>query len=267
MNSHDVAFLKSNVALLGSFDETQLRKLVEGSRTAAFSPGEMLLHAGDEVHSLGIVLEGQIAAIAGTDGQRQRLGEFGPGETFGEMALISGDPGVADFVAAVPSKVMLVPLSLFQTQIMAEPRALQQISRTIGERLQKDLADPLKAAAVARKDDVAGQLELSSERPERILIINCGSSSLKYSFFDTEHPENNARGSVERIGQSKTRLEQRSEKGDVTRDLPQGEHANAFLAMRDALLDKGAGVLSDISAVSVVGHRVVHGARSSRTRR
>ena len=90
-------------------------------------------------------------------------------------------------------------------------------------------------------------------------MINCGSSSLKYSFFDTEHPENNTRGCVERIGQSNTRLVQRSEKGEVVRDLPQGEHANAFLAMRDALLDQGAGVLRDVSSISVVGHRVVHG--------
>ena len=133
MNPRTVAFLKSNVALLADFDEASCKNWLEGSRTAAFSPGEVLVHAGDEVHSLGVILEGKIAASAGSDGQRQRLGQLGPGETFGEMALISGDPAMADFVAAEQSRVMLVPLTLFQTQIMAEPRALQHISRTIGD--------------------------------------------------------------------------------------------------------------------------------------
>ena len=259
IKTHDLASLKSNVALLADFDEAHLKQLVEGSRIVALSPGEVLLHAGEETHSLGVVLEGEIAASAGIDGQAQHLGQLGPGETFGEMALISGDPAVADFVATEPSRVMLVPLTLFQTQIMAEPRALQHISRTIGTRLQKIMADPAKAAAITGKEDPAALLEIKGERPERVLVLNCGSSSLKYSFFDTEHPENNARGHVECIGRSNTRLVQQSEKGEVVHDLARGEHANAFLAMRDALLDKTAGVLRDVSAISVVGHRVVHG--------
>src|SRR5688572_1727871 len=259
MNPPDAAFLKAHVPLLADFSEAQLQELIEGSRTVGFSPGEVLVHAGDEVHSLSVILEGQIAASAGSDGQRQHLGQFGPGETFGEMALLSGDPAVADLVATGPGRLMLVPLTLFQTQIMAEPRALQHISRTIGDRLQKIMADPAKAAAVTRKEEDTGLLELKGERPERILVLNCGSSSLKYSFFDTEHPENNARGIVECLGQSKTRLVQRSEKGELVRPLPQGEHANAFIAMREALLDKTAGVLSDTAAITVVGHRVVHG--------
>src|SRR5688572_8086658 len=182
MNAPDVAFLKANVPLLADFSEAQLRELIEGSRTVVFNSGEVLLYAGDEVHSLGVILEGEITAFAGSDGQRQELGQFGPGETFGEMALLSGDPAVADMVAAGPGRLMLVPLTLFQTQIMAEPRALQQISRTIGDRLQKIMADPAKAAAVTGREDETGLLELKGERPERILILNCGSSSLKYSF-------------------------------------------------------------------------------------
>src|SRR4029453_14501829 len=137
---------------------------------------------------------------------------------------MSGYPGVADFRAAERSRVMLVPLTLFQSHIMAEPRALQHISRTISARLQQAMGNPQKAAAVTRKEDVAGLLELKSERPERILVLNCGSSSVKYCFFDTEHPENTTRGCVENIGGSKMRLVQRGPKGEVTRDLPHGEY-------------------------------------------
>jgi acetate kinase len=135
---------------------------------------------------------------------------------------------------------MLIPLTLFQSHIMAQPRALRHISRTIGERFQLLMRDPAKAAAVMRKDDSAGLLELQGERPECILVLNCGSSSLKYSFFDTGKPENTTRGHVERIGAIDTRLVQRGANGEVARELPQGGYAEAFAAMLAALLDKDA---------------------------
>src|SRR3954469_7377130 len=259
MDSPDPAFLKSKVALLAYFSEKQLHSLTSGSRIIAPAAGETITRAGDELHFLGIVLEGKIgASVPSSDGEKQSLGELGSGDTFGEMALMTGDPAVADFVAVEPSRLMLVPLTLFQSHIMSEPRALQEISRTITARLQMVMSDPRKAAAITRGDDVAGLLELKGERPERILVLNCGSSSLKYTFYDTEHPENTTRGCVECIGKSNTRLVQRGPKGEFTRDLPQGEFGNAFIAMRQALLDKAAGVIADVGGISVVGHRVVH---------
>lgn len=260
MNATDLAFLKSNVSLLASFSDTQREELANGSRIETFEPGATIIHAGDEVHFLGVVLEGTIAASAPEpDGESQLLGKIGAGETFCEMGLMTGDPAIADLVTETRCRIMFVPLTLFQSHIMSEPRAVQQISRTIGSRLQQVMRDPAKAAAVTRKEDVAGQLELKGERPERILVLNCGSSSLKYSLFDTEQAENSARGHIECIGRDGTRLVQRSAKGEFARDLPKGDYADAFTAMLSALMDKEAGVIKEASAISAVGHRVVHG--------
>jgi acetate kinase len=232
MAPSDVAFLKDKVALLADFSEEQLRGLAGHSEIITPGPGEVILHAGDEVHFLAIILEGKIeAAVLSADGQQHSLGELGPGETFGEMALMTGDPGVADFIAAEHSRVMLVPLTLFRSHIMSAPGAVQQISRTITQRMQRVMSDPEKAAAITRKEDVAGLLELKGERPERILVLNCGSSSLKYSLFDTAHPEKNAHGHVERVGAE--------------------GYANAFAKLLAELKDQ--------EAISVIGHRVVHG--------
>ncbi|MFL6567941.1 MAG: cyclic nucleotide-binding domain-containing protein, partial [Chthoniobacterales bacterium] len=253
MERPEVAFLQDKVALLSDFPEEKLRSLTSGSQIITPAAGETITRAGEELHFLGVVLEGKIGAFAGSaNGDEQSLGELRPGDTFGEMALMNGEPGIVNFIAVEPSRVMLVPLTLFQSHIMSEPRALQQISRTITERLQTVMSDPRKAAAITRGDDVAGLLELKGERPEHILVLNCGSSSLKYTYFDTEHPEGTTRGCVECIGKSNTRLVQRGPKGEITRDIPQGEFANAFIAMREALS-------CDVSAISVVGHRVVHG--------
>src|SRR4029077_1892109 len=96
--------------------------------------------------------------------------------------------------------VLLIPVSLFQSIIVTEPKAVQHISRTITERMKLILADPAKAAAALSKGDDPYGFKLRGERPEKILVINCGSSSLKYSFYDTTDESRTARGLVDRLG-------------------------------------------------------------------
>src|SRR5258705_9727962 len=100
------------------------------------------------------------------------------------------------------------------------------------------LTDPAKAAAALGQSDDPYGLELRGERPEKILVINCGSSSLKYSFYDTTDDARHAHGLVERIGIAGTRHIYRGPNGEVTRALPQGDAAEAFTAMLGALQAK-----------------------------
>jgi len=260
MNAEDLAFLKAKVALLADFSDAHLEEIANGSRVEFFETGDVLVSAGEEMLFLGVVLAGKVAAsVQSVDGNRHLLGELLPGETFGDMSLVTGDPSVADFIASDHSRVMLIPSTLFQSRIMAEPRSVQHLARTIGDRLQYVMREPAKAAAISRKADSASMLSLKGERPECILVLNCGSSSLKYSLFDTERPENVVRGHVDRIGSAGTRLSQHSGHGDLKQDLPLGSHADAFDAMLSALLDPEKGAVPNVSAISVVGHRVVHG--------
>ncbi len=260
MSPTDLAFINSSVPLLSHFTAAQRLELAKGSRIRDFEPGEVIVYAGDEVHFLGVILEGCVGASAlAADGARVSLGQLAAGHTFGEMALMSGDPALADLKAETRSRIMLVPLTLFQSRIMVNPDAAQLISITISSRFQQALKDPVKAAAITRKPGSGGELELRGERPECILVLNCGSSSLKYSVFDTEHAARRAHGHIERIGQKGTRLEQQGPKGEWGCELPAGGHAEAIQAMIKALTDKSAGVITDVSVITVVGHRVVHG--------
>ncbi len=253
-------FLHSHVPLFAGFDEQRLADIASGSSVETYTPGETIAHAGDAVHFLQVVLDGEIAAsVVDAEGNRRHLGSLGAGGTFGEMALMSGEAALADLSATKVCKIMRIPLTLFQSHVMAEPRAVQQISKTIAERLRQLMADPANAAAVARKDEVAGQLSLQGERPELILILNAGSSSLKWSIFDTANPANDAHGQIERIGGAGTRLIQRGPRCEVTRKLPKGTAAQAFAAMLEALTDRGTGLVPEAASITAVGHRVVHG--------
>jgi len=95
--------------------------------------------------------------------------------------------------------------------------------------------------------------------PEIVLVVNGGSSSLKYRLVATADGSRQARGEVERIGIAGTRHAYRGPRGESARDLPQGGMADAFREMMDALTAPETGVMRDAGEVGVVVHRVVHG--------
>jgi acetate kinase len=252
-------FLKERVGVFRDFPPDRLNQLVAGSQIRSFEANEAIAHQGAEATYFGVVLSGTIAASALNNGTRQPLGQLNAGDTFAEAALLTGNPLLADFIATSHCEVLLIPVSLFQSVIVAEPGAVGHISRTIADRTRMLLADSAKTkAALGQSNDPYGLL-LKGERPEKILVINVGSSSLKYSFYDTADESRQAKGSIERIGLDGTRLKHRGPKDELKRDLPKGDHAAAFKAMVAELTSKETGVISNAAEVSVVAHRVVHG--------
>lgn len=94
----------------------------------------------------------------------------------------------------------------------------------------------------------------------KILVINCGSSSLKYQLINMENEACIAQGLVERIGNEGSVLTQKvngREKYIVKQDLK--DHKDAIGLVLNTLVDKINGVIKDASEISAVGHRVVHG--------
>jgi acetate kinase len=252
-------FLGKNVALFKGLSPARLKALADGSRTATFEAGATVVHQGSEATHLGVVLSGTLAAaVIGEGGKRYPIGERKVGDTFCETALMTGEPLSADIVAKARSEVLLIPVSLLQSVILAEPAVIHQITKTVAERVKTVMSNPDAAAALRPDADPYG-LELKGEHADKILVINCGSSSLKYSFFNTADPKRDARGLVERIGLDGTRLKHTGPKGEVKQDLPGAKFAAAFEAMIAQLTAKDSGVIGNISEISVVVHRVVHG--------
>ena len=93
----------------------------------------------------------------------------------------------------------------------------------------------------------------------KILVINCGSSSLKYQLIDMENEEVLAKGLCERIGIEGSNLSHKAagkEELEVKKEMP--NHMVAIKMVMDALVDPEYGVIKDTSEISAVGHRVLH---------
>ncbi len=92
-----------------------------------------------------------------------------------------------------------------------------------------------------------------------VLVINAGSSSLKYQLIDMADESVIAKGICERIGIEGSCIKHKSGKGNVTKETPMDDHIAAMRVLIDTLTDKNIGVISDMSSIHAVGHRVVHG--------
>ena len=93
----------------------------------------------------------------------------------------------------------------------------------------------------------------------KILVINCGSSSLKYQLFDMDNEEVLVKGLVERIGIDGSRLKQEKGNDEYIIEEDMKDHTEAVKHVFDAITDKENGVISDLSEIDAVGHRFVHG--------
>ena len=94
-----------------------------------------------------------------------------------------------------------------------------------------------------------------------VLVVNAGSSSLKYQLFDTNTEAVRAKGICERIGIDGAAIEHKQLEKDLklTEQRPMKNHAEAMKIVVEKLLDKEYGCVSSMDEIEAVGHRVVHG--------
>ncbi|RKJ04065.1 acetate kinase [bacterium D16-54] len=94
----------------------------------------------------------------------------------------------------------------------------------------------------------------------KILVVNCGSSSLKYQLIDMDNESVIAKGLCERIGIDGSKLtHQPAGRDKYVVESPMPDHKVAIQLVMDALQDAEHGVISSVDEISAIGHRVLHG--------
>lgn len=92
-----------------------------------------------------------------------------------------------------------------------------------------------------------------------VLVINCGSSSLKYQLIDSESEAVLAKGLCERIGIDGRLVYQKSGLDKEITEAAMPTHKEAIQMVLDALVNPKSGAIASLSEIGAVGHRVVHG--------
>ena len=93
----------------------------------------------------------------------------------------------------------------------------------------------------------------------KILVFNCGSSSIKFKLFDMPEESLLAEGLVQRVGSNNASAALTTKKGKVEFDWSIPDYPTGFSMIKEMLLDPKQGAIASLSEVEACGHRVVHG--------
>lgn len=261
MTVKDIFSFLKEVPLFKDYQDITLKKIIDESQIITFESNEAIIEYGKEGRFLGILIEGTAEiSIRDNSGESHQLMTLKAGDVFGEISMMTGEKNPADVIGISRCKAIIIPQAIFSSEMLIHPSTVRYLSRIITDRLKnsplaqgnKDFQDP----SFRKSEDPYG-FRLESKTPEKILVINCGSSSLKYHLFDTSDEKRNAFGSVEKIGENGTRHTIHLNSTHKTKDLPKGDHAAAFASMIEELTSSS--VIKSKDEITAVGHRVVHG--------
>ena len=245
-------------------------QIVAQSEEAPYAPGEVIVPFDQPFTFFGLVLEGEASAttpVGQTEGEVLTVEKIKTGGSIGAMSLMTGLPSPVDIIATTPCRVLLVPADLFRRWIQADPAALQRFAKIIAkrstliEKVQQEHSHKL-AEQGGSSDPYGLSLAPGPSGPQKLLVINLRTGSLKYRFFDTADESHNVEGQVEWIDQPGT-LQTHSAGGKEFKFELGGkkgaDHKQALQAALDRLTDPKIGVIQKVSEITAVGHRVVHG--------
>jgi acetate kinase len=229
-----------------------LCRLAALGQPAAYRPGEVVIRAGEAGELFGVLLSGRLTAVLPAGEGARPVGRIDPGECFGEMSLLTGEPSGADVVAEEPSQAVVFAQEAVAPLLAADRQALRYLSRQMSARLSptRSKQAPPRPAAV--------RYSLGASGPMRVLSISCRRDDLRYHYYDTSGEAAVAWGEVTHVAGGGGGVHHGGG-ADRPLRLEAATHAAAVSAALRALTDDPRAALEAGSGLSAVGHRVCHG--------
>ncbi len=134
----DRKMILSKIELFESFDENELEYLSNNIVQEVFVKGEEIISQGTKESSMFILVEGLCDVLATSEkGEKINVGQISPGQYFGEMSLLTGEPRSATVVANTECLIYVIAKELLEKIFRNRPEAVKRISETVAERRMK----------------------------------------------------------------------------------------------------------------------------------
>lgn len=139
----------AKVSFLRELDHEDLEMVARSAEVRPFPKGTKIVAEGDVDRSLFVILKGRVEVVRGAEGNGTGvpLARFGPGEFFGEMALLENLPRSADVVAIADTSCAILSWSLFRECLLQNPAVSEALLTTMSRRL-RGLSDLLEQPRV-----------------------------------------------------------------------------------------------------------------------
>lgn len=145
----------SDVPLFSGLDAAEIQAIASHSVTRKVARNAVLLREGERPSSLFIIQSGRVrVSVSAEDGGELVLADLGPGELFGELALIDGEPRMATVIAVEDSAISVVSREDFAHCLARNPEIGVKLLRNLVQRV-RDLTDNVKTFALF---DVRGRI-------------------------------------------------------------------------------------------------------------
>jgi CRP/FNR family cyclic AMP-dependent transcriptional regulator len=126
------------VAFFLDLEATSLQQISQAMRKRTFRAGEAIFHRDDPGQVLYIIKEGRVRIrLTSAEGQEVALAVFGPGDSFGEMAILDSQPRSADAIAIDKVEVFTLQRQDFVNVVRAHPEIAVSVMKTLSERIRQ----------------------------------------------------------------------------------------------------------------------------------
>ncbi|MCG2578215.1 acetate/propionate family kinase [Dechloromonas sp. XY25] len=250
-------FFLEQVRLFENFPAEKVEEIVIKSRLATFEGNEAILETGDEGKVFGVLISGH-AEISMTDntGTRSVVGQLEAGDVFGVLSLLTGERVTADVIAGNRCFALMIPQDVFNTHILANPKAVAYLSRLLAERTRAISLD--QANAPAKSDDPYA-LSLHTNQPGKVVVLNVGISQIHFGIYDTEESGADVHGIIDHADQQATHITVMVGPQQKSMEHAPFKLSDLFTVMREATALLGPAFTFHPEDVTAIGHRVVHG--------
>lgn len=140
------------VDFLARLPADALEQLTAESRWASYGPGELVVRQGEDGRELFVVWEGTcVVCFEGSSDRSREIARLGPGDFFGERAILTGEPRVATVETTTGAELVVVPKSALAHVLEGNPLLADQISAVVSRR-----ASELERLGLPDADDADG---------------------------------------------------------------------------------------------------------------
>jgi CRP/FNR family transcriptional regulator, cyclic AMP receptor protein len=122
----------SRIPLFSAVSNRGLRSIVAAADEVTVKPGKDLVREGEHGRHLYVVVEGSVKVVRGG----RKVATLGPGDFFGELALVSGAPRTATVTTETDSTLMVLDPRRFEVVMTEEPQVAKAVMATLGDRLR-----------------------------------------------------------------------------------------------------------------------------------
>jgi acetate kinase len=254
-------FFLEQVRLFESLPADKVEEIVAKSRLVTFEGNEAIMETGDRGRFIGVMVSGHAdVSITDNTGVRTVIQQLGPGDVFGAMSLLTGDPLVADVIAGTRCFVLTIPQEVVHAHILGNPKAVAYLSRLLTDLTRAMSVDmgAAKARAVARSADPYA-LSLKTDMPGKVVVLNVGISQIHFGIYDTQDVGADVQGVIDNADPNVARISVGV--GTQSRSFARAPFplSDLFAVMQEAAEQLGSAFAFHLPDVVAVGHRVVHG--------